>query len=145
MDDSKNNSDLEKTDAGRLYIFQYDTDFNLISTYSSINSAAKKSDISNTSIYKSILGDRNLAGGFFWYRGTKPLAEAPQKWQDFVNNKTNASLSKAVLQLNMNDEIIAEYPSIRKAAKKLNVLERGISQAINGHYKTAYGFKWKLK
>ena len=129
----------------KLYVYQYNTDFELIKIHDSMVAAAKETGISYVSIYKAVTGERNLAGGYFWYRGSKPLENIPQKWVDFAQGLFVGSTSKPVLQLNLDDFVIAEYPSIRSAAKELNVLERGISLAANGKYKTAYGLKWKFK
>ena len=126
----------------KLYVFQYNTDFELINTYKSILEASRVIGISNISIYKAITGERNLAGGYFWYRGDKKPKDIPQKWIDYVNQFPIGSPPKPVMQIDSNGTVVAEYSSIRKAAKSLNVLERGISLAANGQYKKAYGYRW---
>ena len=137
---------IMKKKSNKLFIYQYNKDFELVNIYESISSAAMEVQISNTSIYKSIIGERNLAGGYFWYRGNSQLKAIPQKWIDFIQGKNCAGAqSKSIVQIDLNGNAVAEYSSIRKAAKTLNVFERGISLAANGKLKTAYGFRWKLK
>lgn len=134
-----------KTEKEKLYVYQYNTHFELIKIHNSMLSAAKEIGISYVSIYKAITGERNLAGGYFWHRGSKPPENMPQKWADFTKGLLAGSRSKPVLQMELDGTVIAECPSIRSAAKSLNVLERGISLAASGKYKTAYGYRWMLK
>ena len=54
--------------------------------------------------------------------------------------------SKPVLQIDKEtNEVIAEYPSAREAARKLNIDQGSISACCRGKQKTAYGFKWQYK
>lgn len=46
-------------------------------------------------------------------------------------------------QYDLNDKIIATFPSLSKAAQQLNISVSGISQACSGKLKTYKGFKWK--
>lgn len=57
----------------------------------------------------------------------------------------NSHLSKPIIQLNLNGELIKEWESINQASKTLNLDATGISKVANGKYKTAYGFKWRFK
>lgn len=51
-----------------------------------------------------------------------------------------------VLQLNLNGEILNEFPSAIEAGKSLGKLSGSkISECCKGSRKTAYGFKWKYK
>ena len=136
-----------KTKNDKLYVYQYNTDFKLIKTHSSMQAAAEEIGISYVSIHKAITGQRNLAGGYFWHRGHEPLKEFPPKWIRFVKNDGKlGSAPKRVLQIDVNTGcVVAEYDSIAKASKALGKCERGISLAVNGHYKTAYGYRWVLK
>ena len=49
---------------------------------------------------------------------------------------------KPVLMFDLNDNFIKEYRTLKYA-----ILDYGKSvwQAVNGYYKTAYGYKWKYK
>jgi hypothetical protein len=56
-------------------------------------------------------------------------------------------INKPVIQLNKNNEYIADFPSITAAAQSLGFKQDpgGISCVLHGKQKTAYGFKWKFK
>ena len=51
--------------------------------------------------------------------------------------------SKSVIQLNINDEILAVYPSIQEAQRSLNISH--IWDCLVGKRKMAGGYKWKYK
>ena len=51
--------------------------------------------------------------------------------------------AKSILQLNMNDEVLASYPSIQEAQRILNISH--IWDCLVGKRKTAGGYKWKYK
>lgn len=53
--------------------------------------------------------------------------------------------AKACLQLDNNDDIIAEYTSVVEAAKAVEGADSHISDVCNGKRQTAYGYKWKYK
>ena len=57
------------------------------------------------------------------------------------------SLSKAVIQLDKNNNFIAEYKSISEASRQTGIDKVHISQCCREikHYKTAGGYKWKFK
>ena len=131
----------------RLYVYQYNTDFELIKIHHSMLSAAKEIGVSYVSIHKAVTGERNLAGGYFWYRGYESLKEIPEKWIRYIDNDgILGSKPKRVMQIDITTGcVVAEYDSITKAAKAIGKCERGISLAVNGHYKTAYGYKWIIK
>lgn len=59
--------------------------------------------------------------------------------------KNHKSLSKPVLQLNMDGEYIAEYPSLREAGRVMNRSFTSIKECCKGRYKSAFGFKWMYK
>lgn len=59
------------------------------------------------------------------------------------NERVSKKLSKAVLQFDLNDNLVKEYPSIQQIYRE-NGFSRGyICDCCNGKRKTAYGFKWK--
>lgn len=50
---------------------------------------------------------------------------------------------KAVRQLSLKGEIIAEYSSIRNATRATDIHEKGIGSCVNKIQNTAGGFKWE--
>ena len=52
---------------------------------------------------------------------------------------------KSVLQLSINGEFIAEYPSTREAERQTGISNSNICQCCKGNRKSAGGFIWKYK
>lgn len=60
--------------------------------------------------------------------------------------KRKILLLKPVLQIDKNtNEIIDEYPSIKEAARRLNIDQGNISKCCKDKRKTAYGYKWQYQ
>ena len=57
----------------------------------------------------------------------------------------NGKKSKPVLQFDLQDNFIKEYPSTKQAERELGFDQGHICNCCNGKQKTAYGFKWKYK
>lgn len=53
--------------------------------------------------------------------------------------------SKPILQLDLNNNIVNEWPSITEAAKFINSSHENIASVARGKQKTAKGFIWKYK
>lgn len=62
----------------------------------------------------------------------------------YENGRVNP-LRKAVLQLDLNDNVIAEFVSMTHADEATGVSFKKISACCNGKRKTSGGYKWKLK
>jgi len=57
----------------------------------------------------------------------------------------NHPLKKAIIQYNLDLEVIKEYPSIHEAARETGGSVVDISATCNGRQKTSRGFIWKFK
>lgn len=55
----------------------------------------------------------------------------------------NNKMSKKVYQLNENNKILKEYPSISEASRQVNISFQAISDCLNGKQKHSAGYKWK--
>lgn len=55
------------------------------------------------------------------------------------------SLKKAILQINLNGDIVGEYDSITEAAKLNGFNRRNINNALSGYAKTAHNYIWEYK
>lgn len=53
--------------------------------------------------------------------------------------------SKSVLQYDLQDNLIKEFPSLMQVYRELGFSYGHIGDCCNGKLKTAYGFKWKYK
>ena len=58
----------------------------------------------------------------------------------FRNNLVN---SKKVYQLDENENIIKEFPSMAEASRELGTNHTSIYACLNGKQKHAFGYKWK--
>ena len=54
-------------------------------------------------------------------------------------------LSKKVIQLDLNDNVLNEFESMRQAERETGVLVGNISSCCNGKTKSAGGYKWRRK
>ena len=59
--------------------------------------------------------------------------------------KNRKDQSKSVLQYDLQDNFVKEYPSARQAERETGFAQRHICECCKGKLKTAYGYKWKYK
>lgn len=59
--------------------------------------------------------------------------------------KNRKDQSKLVLQYDLQDNFVKEYPSAHQAERELGFAQRHICECCNGKLKTAYGYKWRYK
>ena len=57
----------------------------------------------------------------------------------------NGKRSKTVLQFDLNDNLVKEYPSTKQVERELGFDQGSIVKCCNGKRKTAYNYKWKYK
>lgn len=57
--------------------------------------------------------------------------------------RNNKKTSKKIYQMNENDEIINEYPSISQASRELNISVQSLCECLRGKQKHCLGYKWK--
>ena len=59
----------------------------------------------------------------------------------------NGKDSKKVLQLTLNNEVVAEWPSVREIERQTGWRNGNICSCCRNepHHKTAYGYKWQYK
>ena len=61
------------------------------------------------------------------------------------NKQINGKCSKPVLQFDLNDNLVKEYPSIKQAERDTGFANQHISACCKGKLKQAYGYIWKYK
>ena len=118
----------------KVPVAQYDIQGNKVTTYESLRAAQRATGIDRKCISDCISGICHVAGGYQW-----TLNLECEKIQPF--HKYNGEVT--VSQLTLDGEHIGTYPSIKEAALKVGTNPKNISACINGHQKTAAGFKWK--
>lgn len=62
-----------------------------------------------------------------------------------TKKRINGKCSKPVLQFDLQDNFIKEYPSAMQVERELGFANSNIIKCCKGKYKTANGFKWKYK
>ena len=62
-----------------------------------------------------------------------------------VKKQINGKKSKPVLQYDLNDNLVKEYPSIRQVERETGFANQNIINCCKGKYEQAYGFKWQYK
>ena len=123
-------------------IRQYDLDGHFIREFNSIREACSLTGVSEKSISKAIYRYRKSGGNYIWKR--VPRGSTIENVEPIVQAE-NTGIGQAILQMDANDGIIAEYPSKRAAASATGINDRGISDALDGVQKTAGGFIWRYK
>ena len=53
--------------------------------------------------------------------------------------------SKTILQYDLQDNLIKEFPSIMQVYRELGFSDGNICDCCKGKFKTAYGYKWRYK
>lgn len=61
------------------------------------------------------------------------------------NERSTKKLSKSVLQFDLNDNFIKEYPSTQQVARETGFSQGNIVKCCKGKYKTAYNYIWRYK
>ena len=117
---------------------KYTLDDQLIEIFESISLASKAIGINEGQIQRVCAGVRKTAGGFKWKYESEAIIKMPKPMYVPQNKK-------AVLQIDSNNAIVAEYDSISAAAKAVNGNAPNIGKVLKGDYLTYKGFKWKLK
>ena len=119
----------------QIKVYQFDTNLNLINVYKSIAEAGRNG-FSTSSIGQEIhKKQKTLTNGYYWN-------DSDSKDFDIMITK-NTGLSSGVYQLDLNDNIIATYSSMGKAAQAVGGSHSHISECCRGKIKTYKGYKWQ--
>lgn len=113
-----------------------------LAEYDTPEIASRQTSISERAIRKCIYGERKTGGGFLWQRVDRSSDKSDI---DALVIEQPVREAKAILQYDLHDKLIAEFPSLRQATNATGVNQRGISDALKGIQKTAGGFYWKYK
>jgi len=117
-------------------VVQYSLKGYFINEYPSVMEAERQTGIHNTNIHLCCIGDKahNRAGGFMWRYKTDATSTI---------DKYESSRTTKLLQLNMNDVLVAEFDSISEAEIKTGVPHSNIIKCCKGERIKAGGFKWR--
>ena len=115
-------------------VTQYDLDGAFIAHHQSVKKAALATNANASYITACCKGKRKSSGGFQW---TYKDATAPTNY--------TKQYFKPVLQFDLNQALIAEFPSLTHAQNATGVELHNISECCRGRSKTAGGFIWRYK
>jgi len=128
-------------------VFQYDKEGNFINTYISASEASNKLNINIGNICACCRHIKKIAGGYFW---SYEEINNPNIIKQILNNELVLPIiktrnEKAVIQLDLNNNIINEYESIKSASITTDIPEQEISQSCKNPRKVTREFKWRYK
>ena len=101
-------------------------DKKIINKFYGIKDAEQKTGVRASNICNCCNHKIKSAGGFVWKYG-------------------EIYRSAHIIQQLKNNKVVAEFDSIKNAAKSTNIDKSTITKACNGLFKTAGGYQWKYK
>ena len=126
------------SDKCKKQINAYDLNGNYIRTYTSCRDAARDNNCSPQQIYLVLNHLRRTAGSmqFRYLNDSTPVTST---------NGAQGRHHKTILQLDLNDNIIAEFKTIEEASKITGAYGPSIGRVCRGIKNTTHGFKWRYK
>lgn len=119
-------------------VLQYSLDGNFVQKYDSALQASEITKINYRTIMSNLHKKSLSAGGFQWIFEEE---EPPGKYMAKYSGD-----KKPVLQLNLQNEFIKEYPSIAEAKRAVGLIDnKSITICCNNPTRTAAGFYWRWK
>ena len=118
---------------------KYTMENEYICSYDSISDASKDTGCSISKISAVCRGERKSSGGFIWKFESEARVQVqrPYKSQKGGYNK--------IIQYTLRMDYIAEYESIKEAAKKTGINETCIRRNVNGFRDSVYNYIFKYK
>ena len=122
-------------------IVQMDEYGNVIAEYKSISEAGRITGANKTNISLCCSGKQITTKGYRW-----------AKKDDYINNNIKEVVrgkigrkGKPIIQLDLEGNFIAEYPSITEAEKAIKKTRSTIGKCLKGIIKKSHGYKWEYK
>lgn len=120
------------------FVYQYNTDGNLLGIFESIQEASEKLDIDKNRIVNALAQKSNVEDCYF-LSATQNIFDVLEWRKSKVGNK------KIVYRYTLNKKYDCEFESLADAAKALNLKSKsGISAAIKDTNKSSGGYYWSL-
>lgn len=128
------------------YILQFSLDGDFIKEYFNASDIIKEMNLKSvTSITNNCKGISKRCGNYI-YLYKSDYESNPNLLQDRLKILHSRKKSaKPIIQLDKNNNIIKEYPSITDAAEETKISLKGISNCLRGSAKTSGGYIWKYK
>ncbi len=126
-------------------VIQIDLNGVEIKKYPSIASAARENRYKGDSI-RNVMDGRSITyKGFKWIDDINFDAKKYQRDIAQSSQITGINQSIPIIQLDLNNNKINEFPSIGSAAKQLQLQKKSIRAVLQGKQQTTGGYKWKIK
>jgi len=123
-------------------ISQYNHKGKKIKTYPSTMEASRQLNINNSAISAAARGRERTSGGYFWNYGNATHFDV----ETFLEKRRIGYKEKKgtkVTQYDLNGNRVAQFLTLKDAAKSIGKDYTGISAAIRGIISGAYGYIWK--
>lgn len=125
---------------GKL-VYQYSLEGDFIKTFENATQASEILSIPDSNILRackeSTVEGCKMAGNYLWLH--ERYLKYPYPLYKKVGNK------KKIIQLDLNNNILAEFESARKASEILGISYKLISRVCTGEREHTYGYKFKFK
>ena len=134
---------LQRSNANKKPIDQYNLQKEKINTYPSIAAAAKENNCNEMTLRKCLKNETYYAVGYYWVESGKQLPKGTQP--------TKNTRKKQVNQYDLDNNFIQTFNSAADAARavhpnsNINSSSSSILQVCKGNRPTAYGYKWQYK
>lgn len=114
-------------------IYQYDLENKRkIKEYDCLNSAASAVNVTKQDISRACLGSNGILKGYFWSYNNSEI---------FIPN--GDSRKKRVVQLDLNNKLIATFNSVAEASSSTGLSKTCIARVCRGERSASGGFKWE--
>lgn len=123
-------------------VFQYTLDGKFVSSYGSVGDAARKNNMSISSIKNTCNHILRHCNGYIWLyenEGYKYGEDLP----DYIVQEHKIH-RQHIIQLDLEGNFIKEYQSQAEASKQTGTDRHGISKCCKGKQETAGGYKWEI-
>ena len=129
-------------------VVQCDLQMNYINTYKNISEAARETGSRRNGINDNCSGRLKTCDGYIWIYESdyEKIRNDSKKLENIANNATVPAMHrKAVIQYDLNMNLISEYSSILDAYKATGVDRKAIKYVCEGRQKSSKGFLWRYK
>lgn len=118
------------------YVLQFTIDGEFVASYRTTKEAALKVDTCGSNIARCARGETKQAAGYVWRYAAG---------RDGSDQRNSGKKMIRVLQLNVFEEVIAEYESMKAAAEATRINISSISKVVRGYAYQAGGYIWRAK
>jgi hypothetical protein len=122
-------------------VLQYDMQGNFIKEFPSVGLAMSSTKISNISLCCRM--KIKMAGKYIWRYKEKKIS--PKIDVSDLKNVTHGNYPKAVIQYDINGNILSKFDSIKEAMEKTGCHTSNIVQVCKGHREHTHNFIWRYE